>query len=51
LVDRIWSLERSFLYRNLRTIGIDVVPWQEGSTLDEAMQLIPDRRAARRPPA
>jgi uncharacterized protein (DUF58 family) len=47
LVDRIWSLERSFMYRNMRTIGVEVIPWREGDTLDEAMQLIPDRRASR----
>jgi uncharacterized protein (DUF58 family) len=47
LVGRIWALERSFMYRNMRTIGVEVVPWRDGSTLDEAMQLIPDRRAAR----
>jgi len=35
------------MYRNMRTIGVEVVPWREGNTLDEAMQLIPDRRAAR----
>jgi uncharacterized protein (DUF58 family) len=50
LVDRIWSLERSFMYRNMRTIGVQVVPWREGNTLDETMQLIPNRHAARRPP-
>lgn len=50
LISRIWSLERLFLYRDTRTVGIDVVPWREGNTLDEAMQLIPDRHAARRPP-
>jgi uncharacterized protein (DUF58 family) len=50
LVDRIWSLERSFMYRNMRTIGVQVVPWREEDTLDEAMQLIPHRRAARTPP-
>jgi uncharacterized protein (DUF58 family) len=47
LVDRIWALERSFMYRDLRTVGIEVVPWREGTTLDEAMRLIPDRRAPR----
>jgi uncharacterized protein (DUF58 family) len=47
LVGRIWSLERSFMYRNMRTIGVEVVPWRQGSTLDEAMQLIPDRHAAK----
>jgi uncharacterized protein (DUF58 family) len=49
LVGRIWSLERSFMYRDMRTMGVEVVPWREGETLDEAMQLIPDRRASRRP--
>ncbi|MBI3225923.1 MAG: DUF58 domain-containing protein [Mycolicibacterium cosmeticum] len=49
LVTRIWSLERSFMYRDMRTIGVEVVPWHEGSTLDEAMQLIPNRHSARLP--
>lgn len=48
LVGRIWSLERSFMYRDMRTIGVEVIPWREGNTLDEAMALIPDRRAAGR---
>ena len=38
------------MYRDMRTVGVEVVPWREGETLDEAMQLIPDRRASRRPP-
>jgi uncharacterized protein (DUF58 family) len=47
LVARIWSLERAFMYRDLRTAGIEVVPWRDGQTLDEAMALIPGRRANR----
>jgi uncharacterized protein (DUF58 family) len=50
LISRIWSLERSFMYRDMRTIGVDVVPWRAGDTLDEAMALIPDRYASRRLP-
>jgi len=49
LVARMWSLQRSFMYRDMRTIGVDVVSWRADSTLDQAMQLVPDhRRPARR---
>ena len=44
LVARIWSLQRSFMYRDMRTVGVDVVPWHGDVTLDQAMQLVPDRR-------
>ena len=44
LAERIWSLQRSFMYRDMRTIGVDVVAWREDDTLDQAMQLVPDRR-------
>jgi hypothetical protein len=44
-----WSLQRSFMYRDMRTIGVDVVSWHGDATLDQAMQLVPDhRRSARR---
>jgi uncharacterized protein (DUF58 family) len=50
LVARVWSLQRSFMYRDMGTIGVDVVSWREETTLDQAMQLIPDhRRRVRRP--
>jgi uncharacterized protein (DUF58 family) len=54
LVARMWSLQRSFMYRDMRTIGVDVVSWGGDAALDQAMQLVPDhrrpaqRRAARR---
>ena len=49
LLARMWSLQRSFMYRDMRTIGVDVVSWRDDSTLDQAMQLVPDhRRPARR---
>jgi uncharacterized protein (DUF58 family) len=44
LITRMWALQRSFMYRDMGTIGVDVVPWLGESTLDQAMQLIPDRR-------
>jgi uncharacterized protein (DUF58 family) len=44
LVARMWSLQRSFMYRDMSTIGVDVVGWREVDTLDQAMHLVPDHR-------
>jgi len=44
LVTRMWSLQRSFMYRDMGTIGVDVVSWHGDATLDQAMQLVPDHR-------
>ena len=44
LVARMWSLQRSFMYRDMGTIGDDVVSWRGDATLDQAMQLVPDHR-------
>lgn len=44
LVARMWSLQRSFMYRDMGTIGVDVVAWRDEDTLDQSMQLVPDRR-------
>ena len=49
LVARMWSLQRSFMYRDMGTIGVDVVSWRSDVTLDQAMHLVPDnRRTVRR---
>jgi uncharacterized protein (DUF58 family) len=48
LVDRMWTLQRSFMYRDMGTIGVDVVSWPSDITLDQAMALAPRRRAAAR---
>jgi uncharacterized protein (DUF58 family) len=44
LIARMWSLQRSFMYRDMGTIGVDVVSWRADSTLDQAMHLVPDHR-------
>ena len=44
LVARMWSLQRSFMYRDMGTIGVDVVAWREVDTLEQALQLVPDHR-------
>jgi uncharacterized protein (DUF58 family) len=48
LVARMWSLQRSFMYRDMGTIGVDVVSWRGDTTLDQAVQLVPDHRSPAR---
>jgi uncharacterized protein (DUF58 family) len=44
VVARMWSLQRSFMYRDMGTVGVDIVAWREADTLDQALQLVPDHR-------
>jgi uncharacterized protein (DUF58 family) len=44
LVDRMWALQRSAMYRDMATVGVDIVPWRGDSTLDQSMGVLPDRR-------
>jgi uncharacterized protein (DUF58 family) len=44
LVDRMWALQRSFMYRDMGTIGVDVVSWPSEATLNQSMAAMPDRR-------
>ncbi|AFM14994.1 hypothetical protein Mycch_0168 [Mycolicibacterium chubuense NBB4] len=44
LVDRMWAMQRSFMYRDMATVGVDIVAWPGESTLDQAMAAVPDRR-------
>ena len=37
-------MQRSFMYRDMGTIGVDVVSWPSDSTLDQSMRLVPERR-------
>ncbi|MEO8814614.1 MAG: DUF58 domain-containing protein [Mycobacterium sp.] len=52
LISRLWALQRSTMYRDMATIGVDVVPWPDDQPLEQAMHLVaergrPVRRAAR----
>jgi uncharacterized protein (DUF58 family) len=52
LIDRMWALQRSAMYRDMGTVGVDVVGWHADRTLDQAMRAVPDHRrpvAGRRP--
>ncbi len=44
LVDRMWSLQRSAMYRDMATVGVDIVAWHEDSGLEQSMGVLPDRR-------
>jgi len=44
LVDRMWALQRSAMYRDMATIGVDVVSWHEDRGLEQSMGVLPDRR-------
>ncbi|OBK70060.1 DUF58 domain-containing protein [Mycobacterium sp. 1165178.9] len=44
LVDRMWALQRSAMYRDMATIGVDIVSWPGDSGLEQSMGVIPDRR-------
>jgi len=44
LVERMWALQRSAMYRDMGTVGVDVVAWQADRTLDHSMRAVPDRR-------
>jgi uncharacterized protein (DUF58 family) len=43
ILERMWALQRSAMYRDMKVIGVDVVPWPPDVTLDHAMSLVPDR--------
>ncbi|MEV6772741.1 DUF58 domain-containing protein [Nocardia sp. NPDC051030] len=41
---RMWQLERTSMYRDMGTVGVDIVSWPEGTRLDQVMRLLPDHR-------
>jgi uncharacterized protein (DUF58 family) len=44
LFTRMWAMQRSFMYRDMGTIGVDIVSWPERNTLDQSMKLVPEHR-------
>lgn len=44
LIARMWALQRSAMYRDMATVGVDVLAWRAGHTLDQSMRVMPDRR-------
>jgi uncharacterized protein (DUF58 family) len=50
LLQRMWALERSAMCRDMRVMGVEVIPWPAAIPLDHAMRMLPDsgRRRGRR---
>jgi uncharacterized protein (DUF58 family) len=44
LVDRMWALQRSAMYRDMATVGVDILSWGGDQGLEQSMGLMPDRR-------
>ncbi len=44
LIVRMWALQRSAMYRDMATVGVDVVPWRGDRSLEQSMGVLPDRR-------
>jgi uncharacterized protein (DUF58 family) len=38
-----WALQRSAMYRDMATIGVDVISWQGDRGLEQSMGVLPDR--------
>lgn len=47
LIDRMWAMQRAFMYRDMRTIGVDIVAWDGDTGLDQVLALAPDHRVRR----
>jgi uncharacterized protein (DUF58 family) len=44
LVVRMWALQRSGMYRDMATVGVDVLSWPADSSLEQSMGTLPVRR-------
>lgn len=44
VMHRMWALQRSAMYRDMRQTGVDVVSWPSDVPLDHAMRPLPARR-------
>ncbi|WP_123027947.1 DUF58 domain-containing protein [Mycolicibacterium stellerae] len=44
LFTRMWTMQRSFMYRDMGTVGVDIVSWPSEHTLDQSMRLVPEHR-------
>lgn len=43
LIDRVWTMQRAFMYRDMATVGVDIVAWPDDASLDQAMALLGER--------
>ncbi|MGW5575523.1 DUF58 domain-containing protein [Nocardia thailandica] len=45
---KMWQLERASMYRDMGTVGVDIVAWPDDTRLDQAMRLLPEHRRTSR---
>ncbi|MGF2945155.1 DUF58 domain-containing protein [Mycobacterium sp. Lab-001] len=43
LVDELWALQRSAMYRDMATVGVDIVPWRQDTALEQSIGVAADR--------
>lgn len=48
LAGRMWSLQRSFMYRDMRTIGVQVVSWRADLALNQSLHMVTGRHGGTR---
>lgn len=48
LIDRLWALQRAAMYRDMATVGVDVVAWRPEHSLEQSMHPLTDHRRRRR---
>ena len=41
---RMWQLERASMYRDMGTVGVDIVAWSADTRLDQVMRMLPRQR-------
>ncbi|MGQ4616934.1 DUF58 domain-containing protein [Nocardia sp. R7R-8] len=44
ILGKMWELERAAMYRDMGTVGVDIVAWPEGARLDQIMRVLPEHR-------
>ncbi|MEU2031715.1 DUF58 domain-containing protein [Nocardia amamiensis] len=44
ILARMWQLERAAMYRDMGTVGVDIVAWPQDARLDEIMRVLPEHR-------
>jgi uncharacterized protein (DUF58 family) len=42
LVERMWVLQRSAMYRDMATIGVDIITWRGDRSLEQSMGVLPE---------
>jgi uncharacterized protein (DUF58 family) len=48
ILERMWALQRSAMFRDMRVVGVEVIAWPTDVAVDQAMRLMPTRPTVRR---